>query len=160
VRLTVLGLALFLGSAAAAQPIAPIADTAQISTPAGKADVGAGEITTGAGDAATPPAQLTRPARRADAPADLSARQQGRNLALPQVKGRDRCDPAAGAGADTATCVRIMQDQSAWPPAPSSTPAVTVNPNATPAGLVNDIVNGGTGSVVVLSPKDDPPSGR
>jgi hypothetical protein len=129
-------------------------DTDQISSPAGGAGVTAGQIGGPSRGAAIAPSQLTRPLPRADAPSPLSAPGQGRNTSIAAVKGHDRCDPAGGASANQPECARIIDNRAnefAAPAQEQSQPAV--HPDATSSGLVNDILNGGTGSVVVLPGK-------
>jgi len=129
-------------------------DTGQVAARPGAADVSAGQITTPSGDAATAPNQLTGTRPRADAPPPLSARSQGRNTNIAVVKGHDRCDPAAGASAGRPECARIIDNRAdAFAGAPEDQLAPVVHSDAPASSMVNDILNGGTGSVVALPSK-------
>jgi hypothetical protein len=127
---------------------------AQIATGRGAADVSAGQIVTPSGGRALAPAQLVGQGPRADAPARLSDPSQDRNINVAIVKGHDRCDPAAGASARRPECARIIDNRTdAFAGAPEDHLAPVVHSDAPASSMVNDILNGGTGTVVALPSK-------
>jgi hypothetical protein len=139
-------------SIAGSQP-SPVTDTGQISSPATASDVNTGQAPGPSHAASTAASQLSGTSRAAEAPAPVSTPAQGRNTSLTAVDGHDRCDAAARRQADRSGCDRIIEkraDEFASPPPPSPTIS---NPDTPAPDLVNDILNGGTGSVVALPPK-------
>jgi hypothetical protein len=123
---------------------------AQIAAGPGAADVSAGQIIMPSGGRALAPAQLTGLRPRADAPPRLSDPSQDRNINVAIVKGHDRCDPAAKASAGRPECAHIVDNRADEFAQPEAQSEPIVHPGATSSGLVSDILNGGTGSVVVL----------
>jgi hypothetical protein len=142
------------GQAQAAGPDSSQIDTGQIVAARRAADVSAGQIIQPSQASAISASQLTRSLPRADAPAPLSTPAQGRNTSITAVKGHDRCDPAWTAGASKADCARIIDNRAGEfaPSAPDQSEPI-VHPAGTSSGLVDDILNGGTGSIVVLPGK-------
>ncbi|HEY5006793.1 MAG TPA: hypothetical protein VII42_02245 [Caulobacteraceae bacterium] len=133
-------------------PSAAVAD--QIAARPVAADVDAGQITGASGKSATAANQLTGSRPRADAPPQLSARGQDRSTNIAAVRGHDRCDPAAGASARRPECARIIDnraDEFARPGDDQTAPVV--HADAPPSSMVDDIVNGGTGTIVALPAK-------
>lgn len=128
-------------------------DAGQISVPARAGDLNAGQISASP-SAPTGARQLTKAPPNVDAPAPLSTASQGRNTSIAAVKGHDRCDATPGRPAQRPECARIIENrvEEFSAPAPDQT-AAKVDPDATASGLVNDIVNGGTGTVVTLPPR-------
>ena len=146
---------LWLGllGAAAAQPHAASIDANQISSPQRGADVGASQIGA-AGTGLTATGQLTQTKPTSEAAPSLSTPGQGRNTAVAAVKGHDHCDPAAGHSAAHPDCAHIIDNRGAE--FANQTPdqaAPAVHADASSDGLVDDVVNGGTGTVVVLQGK-------
>ncbi len=133
-------------------PSAAVAD--QIVAKPVAVDIDAGQITGASGKAATAANQLSGSQARADAPPQLSARGQGRNTDIAAIRGHDRCDPAAGASARRPECAWIIDnraDEFARPGGDQTAPVV--HADAPPSSMVNDIVNGGTGTIVALPAK-------
>jgi hypothetical protein len=129
----------------------PGVGAAQIAGPGGAADVNAAQIVTPSGGrAALAPAQLTGLRPRADAPPRLTDPSQDRNIHVAIVKGNDRCDPAAKGSAARPECAHIVDNRADEFAQPEAQSEPVVHPGATSSGLVSDILNGGTGSVVVL----------
>ncbi|HXQ15846.1 MAG TPA: hypothetical protein VN814_14610 [Caulobacteraceae bacterium] len=153
-RIAVMALAVGLLASGRLQAEAqmPLSGTDQIAAPAGAADVSASQITAPLGRAAIVPNQLTRHTLRADAPPSSSTPDQGRNTNVVAVIGHDRCAP--GKNVDRPECARIVESRpNEFTPAAQEQPEPVVHPDATSSGLVSDVLNGGTGSVVVLPPK-------
>jgi hypothetical protein len=79
---------------------------------------------------------------------------QGRNPSVAAVDGHDRCDPTAGTSADQAACAHILdQRANEFSNGAAAPPPTQVPTDASSSGLVNDVVTGGTGTVVPLPPK-------
>jgi hypothetical protein len=132
-------------------PGAQVMDPGQISPPARRADLGAAQIGGAPKAGATDAAQLTQAAPTAEATPGLSTPNQGRNTRLGAVGGHDRCDPAEATRADAATCDQIIDNHAdAFANTPRRPDAAIVDPDAPAPNIVNDIVNGGTGSVVSI----------
>jgi hypothetical protein len=124
-------------------PTSSSTDAGQIASPHGGAAT-AGQISTGG--AATSAGQITTPTSNVSGTTQLSPTVYSVNAAA--IRGHDRCDPAAGASAGSAEC-RNTLEQHADQFAPPAEVAPVANTDAPAANLVNDIVNSGTGSVVV-----------
>ena len=154
--LTVAAILAATASAAVADPSPSSAvDASQISQPlnpdgsarraASAAD--AGQISAPKPNGAAP-AQLTAAKPRADAPPALSTAAQSRDATTAPIKGHDRCDPANGASARQSECDNILDQKGDQFSPPEQATARTADTDAPASNLVNDIVNGGTGSVV------------
>ena len=147
-RSIALGLAIALAvSSVAAQPKASAgaggragdaADTDQITTSMhGAATVGEGQLSERSRDVTAPLSGLT--------PTD------GRSTSIAGVDGRDRCEGNSSSPAVTEACAHILDSRAADFPGPDrSGPAATFDPDKDASGLVDDVVNGGTGTVVTL----------
>ncbi len=96
--------------------------------------------------------QLSAIMRTADAPNGPTTVGQGRNAAVAPIKGQDHCDAAVEGAAAKPECAAILDRQAAsfTPPPPAPSSAAPVNTNTDATGLVDSIVNGGTGTVVTL----------
>jgi hypothetical protein len=145
-------------------PPAASVDAGQISAPAGPA-VGSGQIPAsvrpGSVDAGqisssqpsvAPPAQISSTLASVSAPPPLSTEAQSRDTKASAIRGHDRCDPAAGASAEQPACANILDQKADQFPPPPTADAKVANPDAPASSLVNDIVTGGTGSVVQPPP--------
>jgi hypothetical protein len=117
-----------------AQPPAAAVQTGQLSVPS-TGQTSAEQLSTTMASAAAPPA--------------LSTPAEGRNAQTAPIHGHDRCDPAAGSSAVQPACAHILDGTAGQFSAPTTETARTANPDAPASALVNDIVGGGTGSVVI-----------
>jgi hypothetical protein len=125
-------------------------DPGQISAPARRADLGEAQIAAPPKTGATDAAQLTPAAPTAEASAALSTPNQGRNTNLGAVGGHDRCDPAETPHADHSGCDQIIDNHADAFANVRRSDAAIVDPDAPAPNIVNDIVNGGTGTVVSI----------
>ena len=166
--LLVIGLTLIVGRGAQAQTAPAKIDEVQVSGPARSAAarptdagqisaattsgaVSAGQIAAAPGAGSLAPSQLTAPTHSTESSSPVSRLNQGRNVSVTAIAGHDRCDPVAGQQADRSGCDRIIEnraDEFSTPAPPP--PATVVNTDAPAPDIVNDIVNGGTGTVVTL----------
>jgi hypothetical protein len=148
-----LGGASFAGAEPASQtPSVAAAD--QIAAGPVATDIDAGQISGASLKAATSINQLSGAQPRVEAPAQLPSHSQGRDTSVGAIGGHDRCDPAAGASAHRPDCARIIDNRAdEFAHAGDDQAAPAVNANAPAASMVNDIVNGGTGTIVTLPAK-------
>jgi hypothetical protein len=124
-------------------------DVGQISTVSGRADMAAGQIAAPRKAAVIDAGQLTNVGPTAEATPSLSSKAEGRNTRVGMVGGHDRCDAAAGASADRSGCDRIPDGRAdEFGAVRSQNVPIVVDPDAPAPDLVDDIVNGGTGTVV------------
>jgi hypothetical protein len=136
---------------AARGPNGQATDPGQIAPPARHADLGAAQIGGAPKAGGIDAAQLTQTAPTAEAAPGLSTPNQGRNTRLGAVGGHDRCDPAETHPADHAACDQIIDNHAdAFATTPRRPDAAIVDPDAPAPNIVNDIVNGGTGTVVSI----------
>jgi len=148
----ILAAALALGPSLASAGGASSTDAGQISS-GDASSVGASQISTPTATTSAPP-QVSSSKLNASAPPALSNVGQGRNAAVAPIKGHDRCDAAAGGSAAQPECANILDNRSDDFTNTSQTAAVPQTPptDKTSSGLVDDVVNGGTGTVVPLPP--------
>jgi hypothetical protein len=153
-----LGLALILTTAGPVLAAPPPADPAtsvkadQVPVPASTAATDADQIAPPRSNL-TGEQQLSRTLAPADAPSGGTAPGQSRDATVARIGGHDRCDAALPDTDKRPECARILdqhadafiQDQ---PVAPAPVDAT----NTDSSGLVNTIVNGGTGTVVAIPP--------
>lgn len=141
--------------AANIQPPTAAASTnvGQISAPAA-ASVNASQVSAapspGPQSAASAPSQLSPIVRSVEPSPALSSASQGRTAVVTVVSGHDRCDSADPSAARRAECAAILDRRAEqFTNAGAVAPVTTADPDAPASSLVNDIVNSGTGSVVV-----------
>jgi hypothetical protein len=148
------------GAARAAPPDPAASVTAgQVSAPRSTA-VGADQIAAPQAGV-TSEQQLSRTLAPVDAPSGGSTPGRGRDTTVARIGGHDHCDPATPGADKSPECARILeQNADAFAQSQPVAPA-PVDTNANATGLVDSIVNGGTGSVVTLppaKPQSDPHS--
>lgn len=151
-----------VGASEIGRPAASPTEAGQISAPAASTD--AGQISTAAGSPvdggqitgrtrslASEP-QLSPTLQKVEAPPPLSSSDQSRNTATAAIHGHDHCDPAAGPSSNAPDCARILDNRADEFANTEPAGPAPVDTDKSQTGLVDDIVNGGTGTVVTLPP--------
>ena len=126
-------------------------DPGQISTRTIRTDLGPAQIAPAPKVGAVDAAQLVTSGPSVDASPSLSTPSQGRNTRVGVVGGHDRCDPAEARPSDSTDCDQIIERRADAFAAPHRrTDPAMVDPDAPAPNIVNDIVNGGTGTIVSM----------
>lgn len=128
---------------------APAVEAGQIG-PVRGTSVDPGQITTMGPPPVSAP-QIPPPAEGTGVAAGAKGAERPRSVVVAPVRGQDRCDPATRGQSRPVDCDAILDRRAADFGTGTSQP-VPADPNRSAAGLVDDVVNGGTGTVVTLPP--------